>query len=106
MQKLYARVVAGERAVLPTVRKLEASPLLREQPPLAPHLRALYMAFLDLSAQRAVGFAMSPIAVADVEAYLRIHGVADGVRPWVFWGLMVLDRVYMEAMNDGNGRAG
>lgn len=55
-----------------------------------------WQAFQELDQNRTVGFNVNPIAISEIDAWLRIHGVDEGNEKIEYFQLIkALDRVYL-----------
>lgn len=65
-----------------------ADPLL-DAPPVPRAARAVWEAFVQLASSRASGMGLSPISLADIEAWCRLSGIT--LTPWELDTLLALD---------------
>jgi hypothetical protein len=61
-----------------------------------PGLNLFYMAFLDLTSCRALGYAQGPIPWLAIHHYCEAHGIEDEQREDVFYHVARLDKVYLD----------
>lgn len=72
-------------------------------PPLPYEVRWLWDMFAQLSfARRTGGFGVSPLAIADIEAWCRLNGVR--LTPWEFDTLLAVDAVMVTEAADEQRR--
>lgn len=78
-----------------------ADPRLSAEAPAAG--RALWEAFVDLSATRAAGAVPGALLPSEIEAWARLQGVR--FTGWEIGTLMAMDRAALDALAEGKGQA-
>lgn len=87
-----------QRACINTGR---ADPLLDEQS-IAPCVRAVWDAYLNLSATRRTGMGLAPLALTDIDAWQRLTGVR--LTPWELDTLIQLDAACLAVLAKQQGQ--
>lgn len=65
-------------------------------PPVPPVVRELWHTYMQLAASRRTGMGMSPLTLADIDAWQRLHGVR--LTPWELDTVIDLDAASMAAL--------
>jgi hypothetical protein len=65
-------------------------------PELEPGLNLFYMAFLDLTSCRTLGYAQGPIPWLAIHHYCEAHGIEGEQREDVFHHVSALDKAYLD----------
>jgi hypothetical protein len=65
-------------------------------PELAPGLNLFYLAFLDLTSCRTLGYSQGPIPWLAIHYYCEAHGIEGEQREDLFYHVAQLDKVYLD----------
>lgn len=77
---------------------------IQNAPELDPGNNLFYVAFLDLTSCRTLGYAQGPIPWLAIHHYCEAHGIEDEQREDIFYHVSRLDKVYLDWSTENTKR--
>jgi hypothetical protein len=80
------------------------TPAIENRPDLYEDLADVWTAFVELNATRSIGFGPGPITFAEIDAWLRVHGVTvPGDKEEYAYLIHALDQTWLKGQGQRDG---